>query len=102
MYCTFKQACMFHWFTLHVYVCKVWGIHNCMLHHTQRLTAGMSGLVWHCRHFTQNARESNPFPATPIGAAVCGLMNIIMTLLSVISSAVCIGMTTGGFVKGKR
>ena len=108
------------------YVCKVWGIHNCMLHHTQRLTAGMSGpeevrhasrnaesacpflywrdgkkghaesafrdacrtssvsgLVWHCRPFTQNARESNhsnPIPATPIGAAVCGLVNIIMTL----------------------
>ena len=61
----------------------IWGIHNCMLHHTQRLTADMSGLVWHCRPFTQNARESNP---TPIGVAVCGLVNIIMTLLSVISS----------------
>ena len=34
-------------------------------------------------------------PATPIVAAVCGLVNIIMTLLSVM----CIGMTTGGFVK---
>ena len=84
--------------SLYNYVCKVWGIHNCMLHHTQRLTADMSGLVWHCRPFTQNARESNPVhvPATPIGAAVCGLVNIIMTSL-----AVCIGMTTGGFVKGK-
>ena len=58
------------------YVCKLGEFTN----HTQRLTAGMSGLVWHCR---------------PIGAAVCGLVNIIMTL------SVCIGMTTGGFVKGK-
>ena len=72
--------------SLYNYVCKVWGIHNCMLHHTQRLTADMSGLVWHCRPFTQNARElSNPLPATPIGVAICGLLKIIMTLLSVIS-----------------
>ena len=69
--------------SLYNYVCKVWGIHNCMLHHTQRLTADMSGLVWHCRPFTQNTRESNPVPAIPIGAVVCGLVNIIMTLLSV-------------------
>ena len=68
--------------SLYNYVCNVWGIHNCMLHHTQRLTAGISGLVWHCRPFTQNARESNPVPATPIGAAICGLMNIIMTVIS--------------------
>ena len=36
-------VCMFHWFTLHVCVCKFG-----LLHHTRRLTAGMSGLVWRC------------------------------------------------------
>ena len=71
---------------------------NSQLHASShsKITAGMSELAWRCRPFTQNARESKPVPATPIGAAVCGLVNINMTLLSV-----CIGMTTGGFVKGK-
>ena len=62
------------------------GLGNSQLHassHSSKITAG---IVWRCRPFTQNVRESKPVPATPIGAAVCGLMNVIMTLLSVISS----------------
>ena len=75
------------------------GLANSQLHASShsKITAGMSGLVWRCRPFTQNARESKPVPATPIGAAVCGLMNVIMTLLSVNSNV----HRHGGFVKGK-
>ena len=65
-----------------------------MLHHTQRLTAGMLAL----QTFYSKCKGVHSVPATPIVAAVCGLMNIIMILLSVISS-VHRHMTTGGFVK---
>ena len=62
------------------------GLGNSQLHassHSSKITDGMSGLVWRCRPFTQNARESKP---VPIGVEVCGFVNVIMTLLSVISS----------------
>ena len=68
--------------SLYNYVCKVWGIHNCMLHHTHLhvwTSLALQTLYPKCE-------GAHPVSATPIGAAVCGLMNIIMTLLSVISS----------------